>query len=143
MTPKELATRWFTEIWNGRNPGVIHELMHPECLGHTEAGTLVGPDAFVTHMYEAFTAAFPDIQLELHQVVAEGEDTVGRWTVRGTHTGELGGMPPTGRKIQFSGMTWLKFRDGKLIEGADSWNANALACLLANGTESASVKSCG
>ena len=57
MTPKELATRWFTEIWNGRNPGVIHELMHPECLGHTEAGTLVGPDAFVTHMYEAFTAA--------------------------------------------------------------------------------------
>lgn len=142
MTTKELATRWFTGIWNDRDPGVIHELMAPGCLGHTEGGTLVGPDAFVTHMYEAFTAAFPDMQLTLHQVIADGDDAVGRWTVTGTHTGPLAGIEPTGRKIQFSGMTWLRFRDGKLIEGADGWNAHALAALLTTGAEAASVKLC-
>jgi len=142
MTTKELATRWFKEIWNGRNPGVIHEMMDPECLGHTEGGTLVGPDAFVTHMYEAFMGAFPDMRLELHQVIADGDDAVGRWTVRATHTGPLAGIEPTGRRIQFSGMTWLRFRDGKLIEGADGWNAHALASLLTTGAEAASVKMC-
>jgi predicted ester cyclase len=143
MTTKELATRWFTGIWNDRDPGVIHELMDPQCQGHTEGGTVFGPDAFEEQMYVPFIAAFPDMRLTLHQVIADGDDAVGRWTVIGTHTGPMGAIAPTGRKVQFSGMTWLRFRDGKLVEGADGWNAHALASLLTCGAEAASVKLCG
>jgi len=140
MTTRAMATRWFTEIWNHRNPGVIHELMDPECLAHTEGGMVVGPNAFNEQMYQAFTMAFPDMKLTLNQVIVEGDDAVARWTVTGTHAGPLAGIAATEKKVEFSGMTWLRFRNGKVVEGADAWNAHALAALLTTGRESASVK---
>ena len=49
-----------------------------------------------------------------------------RWAAAGTHTGPGLGVPPSGRKVRFRGMTWMRFRDGKLVEGQDSWNLAGL-----------------
>jgi steroid delta-isomerase-like uncharacterized protein len=141
MTTKDLALRWFDEIWSRKNPGAIHEMMAPEGVGCTEGGVVIGPEAFVEEMFKPLNAAFPDLHLTLHGVIAEGDDAVVRWTAVATHAGPLGGIPATGKKVTFSGMTWLRFRDGKVIEGADRWNLHGLLGLLTTGAEAATVKS--
>jgi hypothetical protein len=40
--PKEIAQRWFDEVWNRKNPAVIDELMAPDVKGITEAGEMLG-----------------------------------------------------------------------------------------------------
>jgi len=42
------------------------------------------------------------------------------------HTGHELGIPASGRQVQFRGMTWMTFKDGKIVEGWDAWNLGAL-----------------
>ena len=65
--------------------------------------------------------------------MAEGEDVAIRWTVSATHRGEFFGIPPTGKPVRVRGMTWHRFRDGRLVEGWDSWNVGGLVQQLAAG----------
>ncbi len=47
-----------------------------------------------------------------------------RWTVRGTHKGELGGIPPTGKQVTVTGITISRIADGKTVESW--WNSDDL-----------------
>ncbi len=47
---------------------------------------------------------------------AEGEHVATRWTARGTHQGEIGGISPTGKEVTVTGLTFSRFEDGKVIE---------------------------
>lgn len=58
--------------------------------------------------------------------MADDTNVVVRWRATGTHAGEGFGKPPTGKPISFRGMTWIRFRDGVMIEGFDSWNLGGL-----------------
>jgi steroid delta-isomerase-like uncharacterized protein len=75
---------------------------------------------------EGLLNAFPDIQVEVEDTAADGGHVVVRWRARGTHRGGGLGMPPTNRKVDFRGMTWLTFKNGVIIEGCDSWNLGRL-----------------
>jgi predicted ester cyclase len=46
----------------------------------------------------------------------EGQAVV-RWTARGTHLGDELGITPSGQAVSFRGMTWMRFDDGRLVEG--------------------------
>lgn len=139
-TPKELARLWFDEVWNKRNTAMVRTLMHPQATGETEAALVRGPDDFLENHFTPLIAAFPDLRVELLGLLAEGEEVAVRWRVEATHSGALAGLPPSGRKVSFSGMTWLRFRDGLLAEGWDRWNAGALLQLLATGVPSFTVR---
>ncbi|MFN0129085.1 MAG: ester cyclase [Verrucomicrobiales bacterium] len=140
MTTKDLAHRWFTGIWNARNPAVIHELMHSEIVGCTEGGMVTGPEDYLENMDLPFTAAFPDLRVTVQGIVAEGDDAVVRWSATGTHARPFGPVAASGRSVTYQGMTWLRVHDGKIREGCDRWNLHALLELLTAGTESATVK---
>jgi predicted ester cyclase len=58
--------------------------------------------------------AFPDARVTVEDQIAEGEMVVTRWTATGTHTGELLGIPPTGRRIEISGMTINRFSGSRI-----------------------------
>lgn len=45
-----------------------------------------------------------------------------RFTVRGRHTGEYQGFPPSGRSFEVSGQVTLRFRDGKIAEAWFNWD---------------------
>lgn len=140
MNPKALAERWFEEMWNRRKPELIDEMMSPEAVGLCEGGEVRGPADFRRMVYEPFVATFPDMKIGLGLMVAEGEDVIVRWTVTGTQQGAMMHVPPTGRKVRFDGMTWLKVRDGKIIGGADSFNLHGVVDYLATGVATASVR---
>jgi steroid delta-isomerase-like uncharacterized protein len=61
-------------------------------------------------------AAFPDMRITVEDQVAEGDRVATRWTAVMTHKGELGGAPPSGRRVTMTGTTIERFEDGKVVE---------------------------
>jgi predicted ester cyclase len=60
--------------------------------------------------------AFPDAQYTIEELIAEGDQVVLRWTMRGTHRGEWRGIAPTGKPVTNSGLSILRLRDGMRVE---------------------------
>ena len=131
---REVARRWFEEVWNARRAESIDELMAAEACGHVEGGEVRGPDGF-RQMRSVFLNALPDVRIEIEDIVAEGNRAAVRWRAVGTHTGDGFGIPPTRRRIDIRGTTWVVVQDGKLIEGWDTWNLNGLLASLQSQTE--------
>ncbi len=114
--------RWFEEVWNQGREATIDELAAPDIFGHG----LVGPDGkevadreSFKAFYHAFRTAFPDIRIDVQEIVHEGDLEVARFVATGTHTGEGLGKPPKGRSVNITGMTMTRVKDGKMVE---SWN---------------------
>ena len=63
-----------------------------------------------------FRAAFPDLHVTIDDLVAEGEMVAVRATMTGTHQGELMGMPPTGKQVNFQFISIEHLRGGKVVE---------------------------
>ncbi len=61
-------------------------------------------------------AGFPDWHSEVHELIAEGDLVVERFTASGTHRGEAFGVPPTGRTVSLPGINIFRLRDGQIVE---------------------------
>src|SRR5205823_4592734 len=138
-TNAERARRWFEEVWNQRRAETVSEMLTPESVCHSEGGELRGVQPFLDLVHGPFLTALPDVRLTVEGTVSEGDQVVVRWTASATHTGHGLGVPPSGRKVRFRGMTWMRFRDGKLVEGHDSWNLAGLLQALSGGPPAGSV----
>lgn len=118
-TNKTLLEKYINEVWNRHNLAAIDDMLLPDFVDHTvPPGFPQGPAgqrAFV----EGYLQGFPDTQIDLNEMVAEGDTVVLRWTATGTHTGELAGIPATGKSMKLPGIALWRFRNGKLIE---CWN---------------------
>jgi steroid delta-isomerase-like uncharacterized protein len=124
------ARRWFDEVWNQRRPEAVAEILEPQCVGHTEAGDMVGGELFLERIYRPFVQAFPDLQITVEDVLSDGDKVVVRWRARGTHQGDGLGIPPTQRPMDARGMTWMEFRDGRMVEAWDCWNIGGTIAAL-------------
>lgn len=125
---RELGRRWFEEVWNARRDDSIEELMAPDAHGHVEGGEYRGPQGF-REMQGTFLSALPDARIEIEDILADGDRAAVRWRARGTHSGEGFGFAASKREIDVRGTTWLVVKDGKIVEGWDTWN---LAGMLAS-----------
>jgi steroid delta-isomerase-like uncharacterized protein len=65
-----------------------------------------------------FRTAFPDGKLTIDDLIVEGDKVVSRVIYRGTHTGDMMGIPPTGKPVTVSAILIDQFADGKIVE---SW----------------------
>lgn len=70
--------------------------------------------------YAEVAAAFPDVHYTVKDLVAEGDLVAVRYTLTGTHRGELQGIPATGNRVSFSGISIYRISD-RLI--AEAWNS--------------------
>lgn len=124
-----LIRRWFEEVWNKGMESTIDELFptdgviwgvgRPEVASH-------GPAAFKA-FYVPLRTACPDIHINLEQVVQEGDTAFARWTAAMTHTGEGLGIAPTHQKMKLCGMSAIRVRDGKIVEGWNNWDQVGMA----------------
>ena len=103
---KALVRRMFDEIWNKRQVAAISTFHAPPIV---ESLT-----AFVSEYF----AAFADWELAVDEMVAEGDYVMLRWRNSGTHHGEFLGIPATGKRVTFEGMSILRITDGKIIDYA-------------------------
>jgi predicted ester cyclase len=112
-----IAHRWFEEVWNQRRPETIDELLAVESVCHADDGPIRGPQEFKERQHACFLGAFPDVRIKVEAVLAHGDQVVVRWLATGTHDGEGLGILPTNRPVTPRGITWLRIKDGKLMEG--------------------------
>jgi predicted ester cyclase len=70
--------------------------------------------------------AFPDASVEINEQLAERDLVATRKTLRGTHRGEIWGLPPTGNRVELEFIDIFRVKDGKLIE---HWTSMDLASL--------------
>lgn len=61
-------------------------------------------------------SVFPDGCHQIDEIIAEGDKVVTRGMFSGTHQGELMGVPPTGKRVQFSFIHIDRIVDGKVVK---------------------------
>ena len=67
--------------------------------------------------YSMYLSAFPDLHVTVEDVMAEGDKAVTRWTIRGTHQGEIEEFgPPTGKQVEINGITIHRIEGSKIVE---------------------------
>ena len=101
---KALVRSLIDEVWNRHQP---------EALGRF-AGAEVLPE-FQEHTRQ-FLAAFPDVQVTIEDLIAEGDKVVARLLVRGTNTGPFAGRPATDRPVEFRSCRIYQLAGGKVIQ---------------------------
>lgn len=74
-----------------------------------------GPEEYKEQI-TLFRSAFPDLEVTVEDIVAEGDRVVLRNRLTGTHEGEFMGIPPTGRKVESTGLVMGRIREGKAVE---------------------------
>ncbi len=112
---KALARRAWEEIVNQRNLDAIDEIYVADVVWHVPEGDVQGSEQ-VKQFVAVYLSAFPDIRVTVEDAIAEGDKVVTRWTMRGTHQGELMGIAPTERQIELEGITIHRIEGGKIVE---------------------------
>ena len=112
---KALVERFVEEFWNEGNTSVADELMALDAEIHMPTGEVVDVDG-LKGFAGTFRESFPDWHSTFEELVAEGYRVAERWTGRGTHQGELQGIPPTGKRVEVPGSVFYRIVGGKIVE---------------------------
>jgi len=120
---KALVQRWFDEVWNKGRADAIDEMMAPDAVVHglsddDMSSTLIGPVGFKP-FHATFRGAFPNIQVIVEDLIAEGDKVAVRCSVRGRHTGDHLGVAASRALVEFTGISIVRVKDGKIVE---AWN---------------------
>jgi steroid delta-isomerase-like uncharacterized protein len=108
---KALARRFLEEVFNQRRLEAIEALTVPGYVDHNLPSGVT-----VAQSIGAFLAGFPDAHFTIEDQIEEGDLVVTRWTARGTHTGNLFGIPATGKSIAMPGISIYRITNGKMVE---------------------------
>jgi predicted ester cyclase len=111
---KEIFRRHIEEIWNRGNLAAADELLHPRAVMPFTPEVPPGP-AGCQAMAGMLRAAFSDFTVSVDDIVAADDLVAARTTISGTHTGDLFGIPPTGKPVRFEEMTVVKIADGRIL----------------------------
>jgi len=106
-----LTFRWMQEVWNNGREDAIDEMMDSNAVIHGIEDIKEKGTAGFKQFFRSFKTQFPQLHLEVEDVVTQDDCETSRCTVDATTAG--------GQKVHFTGMTHVRIKDGKIAEG---WN---------------------
>ena len=113
---KALFRRFVQKVENEKTVDLIDEFFAADYLDHNPPPFgEPGIEALKQAMRMFFTA-FPDLIVEVDDLLAEGNKVVGRITARGTHQGELMGIAPTGKQVTMKEIHIVRYSGGMVVE---------------------------
>lgn len=114
---KALLRREMEEVWNKGNLAVVDELVANNFVLHDPSQPIEvrGPEGLKQYV-TAFRTGFPDLHITFEDMVAEGDKVATRLTLRGTHKGELAGIPATGKQVTITSMSIDRLEAAKFVE---------------------------
>jgi predicted ester cyclase len=111
---KALVRRSWAE--SGHNLDILNEVYTPDAVWHLPDQDLRSVEEMKQYITRYLTA-FPDGNVTVEDEIAEGDKVVNRFTIRGTHQGEVEEFgPPTGRQMEQKGMAISRIEGGKIVE---------------------------
>ena len=126
---KTLVHRWFEEVWNKGRVEAIDEMLASDGIAHgltdEQGNELVGPEGYKP-FFQNFRSAFPDINITVADTVCEGDKIAARCIVKGRHQGHGLGLVPTGNPVEFTGMTFVRVSEGKIVEAWNNFDFTAM-----------------
>ena len=119
-----LVRRYFEEGWVKRNLAAVDELMVPNYVEHQIPDGRLTSRHSLKQLLAMYYKAFPDMKSVLHDIFAQGDRVMYRWSVDATHLGDWLGIPPTGNHMRATGITIYRIVGGKAVEG---WSSVAIS----------------
>lgn len=117
--------RRMLEAFNTGDTKVIRELLHPQLknrslnLGLERSVRQLDAIRQVEIQMIRDKEVFPDKQFDETLLVAEDDRVVLHWSMTGTNTGPILGLPATGRRVYWTGTEFVRIHEGKIVEHDD------------------------
>ncbi len=99
------------EGWNSKDWEVIRSIHGDDFIDHTAPPGVDGLTN-LRGMFDLFSAAFPDFEITLEDILYDDKKAVWRWMLSGTHNGDFMGIPATGNKVALEAMTTARINKG-------------------------------
>ncbi|MGB2673114.1 MAG: nuclear transport factor 2 family protein [Candidatus Acidiferrum sp.] len=115
---KEYVARWFEEVWNRSKREVIDEMFPEDCVLHDGGTEYRGPTQFKV-LYDALRAQLSEVRITPLEAVSEGDLVCMRWSCSAKQTS-------TGKPVTVTGMSIVRFRDGRFSEAWQNWDQHGL-----------------
>ena len=113
---KALIRQAWNEIFNRKNLEAVDEYFARDaCIGFAPPGVPPDREGF-KQVIGPYLTAFPDLHVALEDQIAEDGTVATRFSVTGTHLGDLAGIAASGKEIDYTGVNFIKVRDGKIVE---------------------------
>ena len=114
---KALIRQVYEEAINQGNLALLDELVSSDYVEHDPnyPQPVRGAEGLKQY-FQTFRSAFPDLHFTIEDIISEGDTVAVRQTGRGTHQGELFGIPPTGKQLTVTAMIFHRFANGKPVE---------------------------
>jgi steroid delta-isomerase-like uncharacterized protein len=114
---KALVRRFWEEVFNQKHLERADAYVAQDYLDHGAVpGQGPGLEGAKRMRWAMYFAAIPDLHATIDDMVAEGDKLSVRFTVTGTHVGELMGVPPTGKHFDVGAMCIYRIAEGKIAE---------------------------
>ena len=124
---KAVVRRFNEEFIARGDEAVLEELLHPEFVNRTAApGVDPGIEGMRQMVKGVLHRALSDIRVVIEDQIAEGDRVASRKRILGRHTGELLGVPATGRPVELVVFDIVRLDGGKYLE---HWGLNTLPIL--------------
>lgn len=115
-TRKAVARRFFEDAFGGGQLDLLDQILSPGYVDHDAPPGLPPGPAGIRIIMSTFRSAFPDLRFDIEDQVSEGDRVVTRYTFRGTHLGEMMGIPATGKTVEMPGISIYRLEDGRMAE---------------------------
>lgn len=117
---KAIIRRYIEVGWSTGDMSAVEEAIAPDYRRHQPNMPMpVESEKELEQLIGLYRGGFPDLDIRIQHIVAEADWVVTRVICRGTHTGELAGIPPTGKQVEFTASDIFQMVDGRVIE---SWH---------------------
>ncbi|MBS1664877.1 MAG: ester cyclase [Bacteroidetes bacterium] len=128
---KHIVQRFNLECIQQGNLESFKTLLSPEVINHSApAGRPNGPESFTFFLNEVLRKAFPDLQVQILDQVAEGDLVATRKKITATHTGEIFGIPPSNKKVEIRVIDIIRLKDGQYLEHWGESNFSEILSIL-------------
>ena len=112
---KKIIQRLFNEGMNEKKFQIFDEIISDKFVNHGIPNAPTGPNGFKA-IVQQFLSAFPDMEVNVTEIIAEGETVATRGYLAGTHNGEFMGVNASGKKVRIDYVDFWKLNNGKCIE---------------------------
>ena len=117
---KAIIRRYIEVGWSTGDMNAVEDAIAPDYRRHQPNMVMaVESEKELEQLIGMYRTGVPDLDIKVQHIVAEGDWVVTRVICKGTHTGELAGIPPTGKSLEFTASDIFQMADGKVIE---SWH---------------------
>lgn len=122
MLPEEnkaIIQRYIEKAWDQGDWSVAEEIVDENVVFHDQVreGKLPPGREGLRAAMEMIRVGMPDFVMNVHEIVAEGDIVVIRWSSTGTHAGTFNGFPATGRVATLYAISMVRMKDGCIVEG--------------------------